>query len=135
MKALAKIINGDVVLFNKTALQAQLNELEGRAVEVTINLPKRIRSDNQNRYYWDQVVEAFSDHTGYQKSEAHEILMLEILGEEICLSGNVYKVVTKRTSQMNTVEMENYLSKARQWLSLEFGIYVPVPNETINLNG
>jgi len=37
----------------------------------------------------------------------------------------------KSTTSLSTVEMEDYLSKCRQFGSLTLGIFIPLPNEVM----
>lgn len=105
--------------------------IEGN-VEVIVRPYKYKRSNEQNRYYWGVVVKEVADHTGYSSEEVHEMLksihlqrgvMLETRKglKEIRTSGS--------TATLKTGEMEEYLSKCRQWASVELGIYLPEPNE------
>ena len=88
-----------------------------------IRRAKKPRSQNQNSYYWGVVVKAFSQEFGYHEHETHQLF------------GNTYLTYVKNdiqfirsTTELTTVEMENYLSQCRQYAS-ENGLYIPEPNE------
>lgn len=89
---------------------------------------RKPRSTPQNRYLWGVVYELLSAHTGYTTDEIHEICkhkflkaFIEIAGEEI--------EITKSTTSLTTVEMENYLTKIREWASIHLQLSIPEPNE------
>ena len=104
-------------------------------VEVVVRpyTDKSPRSNQQSRYYWGVVIPLISDYTGYTKDEIHEILkhlflaeMLEIKSKD----GEQHKIrIAKSTTDLNTTEMEDFLSNIRQWAAMELGVFVPTPNE------
>ena len=101
-------------------------------ITVTIDKLRGKRSIQQNRYYFGVPIKLIAEHTGYTKDETHELLKYKFLTETIWLEGKATQVitVTKSTTDLTTVEMEEYLSEIRQWASLELSCYVPEPNET-----
>lgn len=93
---------------------------------------REIRSNQQNKYYWSVPLKLFSEYTGYSVEECHELCKYKLLLTYHIINTkhgpNEIKLV-KSTTMLNTVEFEEYLSKLREWLSIEFGVYVPTPNE------
>lgn len=90
------------------------------------------RSNNQNRYMWGVVYETLSNHLGYTPEEIHEICKHKFLKGWLTLhekSGAKEIEITKSTASLNTVEMENYLTKIREWASIELTCWIPDPNE------
>lgn len=98
-----------------------------------INLKElRIRSLPENRYYFGVVVKIISDELGYTREEVHEILKQKFLSEVIFLKTkeSVKEIrIPRSTTNLKTVEFEEYLSSIRQWASMELSIYIPTPNE------
>lgn len=95
------------------------------------------RSVNQNNYYWGVVLPLISDCTGYEINECHEILKSIFLSYEVKLKlkkGESNINTSKSTSNFTTVQMEEYLTKVRQWASQELSCYVPLPNEVFMEN-
>jgi hypothetical protein len=95
---------------------------------------RKVRSVPQNKYYWGTVLEILSNETGHHKDEIHEILkkkfnpkviVLKKTGEEFLIGGT--------TTEMETLEFENYLEKVRTWALSELDIYIPLPNEELEL--
>jgi hypothetical protein len=94
------------------------------------------RSNQQNRYYWGVIVEAFrygvqqqwGDYIG--KQEAHETLKSNCLYTERINedTGEVLRIIGS-TSENDTGEQEVYHEKCRRLIMDYFGIEVPLPVE------
>ena len=112
---------------------ATLEKLVGKKVTLDVVLYRNTRSNQQNRYYWGVVVKLFMEHTGIEnKRDAHEILKQKILLKTIIveINGTVTEFEhVESTAAQTTTKFEDYLRLCRQWLSLEHGIYVPLPHE------
>jgi len=89
-----------------------------------INRSKNKRSLNQNKYYWGVVIAIFSDYTGFENEECHQMLTEKFL--QYTKSGREF---TKSTKQLDTKEFEQYTEKCRLWLWHEFELHIPLPNE------
>jgi hypothetical protein len=96
---------------------------EGKRVAVTVKRETKKRSLNQNDYYWVVVIELIRESLGYTAQEMHEALKWQLLR---VVKGK-YETV-KSTSDLTTIEMEEYLEGCRR-IGSECGIYVPLPNE------
>lgn len=100
------------------------------------------RSNEQNKYYWGVVIPAFmvaaSDSTGeeWAPSQVHETLKAAFLFEEIAHfeTGQIIRKV-KSTSDLSTVEFNEYIDKCRNFVFEWFGAYVPEPNEDMDKLG
>jgi len=95
----------------------------------------KIRSTEENNYYWGVVIEILSSEIGYPKDEMHEILKALFLQETKYLKthdGVVEAKISKSTSELTIAEFEDYLTKIREWAIMEFGILIPLPNEKDN---
>lgn len=91
---------------------------------IEIQKSKRIRSLNQNKYYWGVVVKIIANHTGYTSDETHQQL-----GRMFLSYKNGATVFVKSTTKLNTVDFEDYLDKCRNWAREEMSCYIPMPNE------
>ena len=95
---------------------------------------KKQRSNPENRYYWGVVVQLLSEHTGFSKDEIHEILKRKFLKDvKMVDTKKGYKEIelTRSTTELTTVEMEQFLSNIRIWASQEIDVFIPEPNEEI----
>lgn len=87
---------------------------------------RKLRSLEQNAYYWGAVVKILADEIGYTKDEMHEALRIKFLSYE-----NVNGLPTMRsTTSLSTVEFEAYMESVRRWASMFHGIVIPEPNQT-----
>lgn len=87
---------------------------------------KKIRSNNQNSYYWGVVIELISEHTGYTSEEAHDAMKHLFL---IDYSTKLPRI--RSTTELSTAEYEDYLSKIRMFASRELSLYIPDPNSPL----
>lgn len=95
------------------------------------------RSNPQNSYYWGCVVQILSDELGYTPNEVHEIIKHKFLTEKKIVIRRKTEIplnFSKSTTQLDTKEFEELMSKVRQWASIELGIYIQEPNEETNKN-
>ena len=93
--------------------------------KINIQSIRHTRSLNQNKYYWGVIIKMLGDEFGYIAEEMHDALRMRFL------QVHTNKLPTiKSTTELSTKEMEEYLSKIRQWAS-EQGIFLPLPNEVI----
>jgi len=100
---------------------------KNKPVSVIIKIQSKDRSNNQNGYYWGCVIELIANHCGYRQSWEREELHGEL--KRLFLPKHGRLQITRSTSDLNTVEFEEYLSKIRQWASEYLSLYIPLPNE------
>ncbi len=98
---------------------------EGTAYILEIKKAKNKRSLRQNSYYWGVVVALVSDHTGYTTHEAHQ----ELASMFLSYTHENGKRFVKSTTELNTLEFEQYTEKCRRWAATELDITIPLPNE------
>ena len=90
---------------------------------------KKDRSLEQNNYYWGVVIRVMANSLGYSKDEhqyLHDSLRMLLLRTE---QPNKLPSI-RSTTDLSTIEFEDYMSQCRQLASKEYGIYIPLPNET-----
>lgn len=108
-------------------------KFKGEIFRLEILRGKKIRSNEENRYYWGIVVALISECTGFTPDEVHEILKHQFLRKQVFYptEGGVALGfdITKSTTELTTVEFEKYLSDIRQWASEVLSCYIPLPNE------
>lgn len=120
-----KAEKGKLILADQQGFNLQICLLEGKEVVVTIAKKTKQRSLNQNRYYFGIVIKLISEVTGYTVDEAHDAMRFKFL-----------RVVNDRgletarsTTDLNTAEMELYLSQIRIFASTDLGCFIPDPNQ------
>lgn len=108
--------------------------LKGKDVEVIVRPKKKLRSLNENNYYWGVVVQLIADHTKHTPNKIHTVLKdLFLPNEKIVIVGTKGRSFTKSleptTTTLTTTEMENYLSECRLWALDYLEVIIPLPNE------
>ena len=120
---LATVQRGRLVFNNPDGFEKYLLRLNDKSVDVVVRLPRKDRTNPQNRYMWGVVYDLLSEYTGYTPSEIHDSMRM------LFLQDNLRKIPTLRsTTELTTVEMENYLSQIKQWAA-EQGVVIPDPRE------
>ena len=127
----ATIKKGKLELVNKEQFDMHLLTLPEEVYVTVKSIKEREnRSNQQNRYYWGCVIKLFSEHLGYTADEMHEILRVKFLLRPVFVMKNLDTVcIPKSTTSLTTVEFEEYITSIREWASIEFGCYLPIPNE------
>lgn len=96
---------------------------------------KKQRSNSQNKYYWSVVLERLSNHTGYTTNEIHEILKNRFLKGWKTLKNRKNEYIeaeyARSTTDLNTKEFEDYMTKVREFASIVMGCWIPEPNEQL----
>jgi len=129
--------NGKFVPDHPRYLIDGFKSLEGKRITVTIGKFRKPRSDKENRYYHGIPVKMIADYIGEEnKRQVHEYLKVLFLTTiEYKQIGNTNKTLkftrTKSTTELSTVEFEEYLDSIRRWAAQFLGIEIPTPNEVI----
>lgn len=98
---------------------------------VRVSKRRQSRSLNQNAYYWGVVVKMLAEEFGYDPQDMHEALKYKFLASSIQLENGEFLFFPKQSSELNTIEFEDYLEKIRIWAIMEFNILIPLPHEVI----
>lgn len=120
-----KIRQGKFIPDDKWAIKKRLCSLEGRQVTVDIKPIRKLRTNEQNRYYWGVVIDLLSDYTGYTPDEMHLALKMEFLKVE--RAGLL--PTARSTTELDTAEFNRYIEQIRDWASMKLNVYIPEPNE------
>ncbi len=116
--------DGAIVIDAPRPYRMHLGKLEGKRVENIVRLVKKTRSNHQNRYGYAVVWPMLSGATGYTPEEIKEICKQKFALIE---DGQFTRV--KPTSEMSTIEMEEFYEKIRHWALCDLNIRIPLPNE------
>jgi hypothetical protein len=121
---LASVLKGKLVFNNPDSFDKYLQVLNNKSVDVVIRLPRKDRSNKQNRWYWLCVVGIPAEHFGYLPEEMHEAYKFMFLKRD-----EEGKPLTVRSSaSLSTVEFIEYTENCRQWAA-EQGFIIPDPKE------
>lgn len=130
------ITNG--LIENKQSVRELFNELKDGRYLVEVNTANK-RTNPQNRYYHGLVVPMVQKGiedlgTEISIAETHEFLKarfnsIEVVNKE---TGEVV-AIPKSTSKLTTVQFNEYKEKIQRFASEFLGIYIPDPNEQLEL--
>lgn len=132
-----KVSGGCLRIANRKLFDKELEQHEGKEVEITIIRKRRIRSTQQNRYYWGIVLPLIIDGlkelgTRVDVEDVHSFLKskfctIQVVNEE---TGQVEQV-PKSTTELTTTGFMEYKAEIQQWAAEFLGISIPDPNEQI----
>lgn len=120
-KAEAK--NGKFNLLDRPRFDEWVKSLNGM-YELIVRKPKKPRSTQENNYYWGVIIKIVSDATGAWPDDVHH----EFKKQFLRVGGSIFPVL-KSTTELSTVEAEEFYSKCRMFAAQELGCYIPLPNE------
>lgn len=127
-KFLCTIIDSKIIPQEKTYFDF-LERSNNKEFYVWFYKPEKIRSLSENRYYRGVVIKKLSDFTGYNDNEMHNILRYKFLLKYH--ENHKIPPIARSTTELTTVEFEEYLTKIREWASIDLGCYIPLPNEAV----
>ena len=131
---------GKVIAGRRRLIQA-LQSLSGQRVLLTIEKYKRKRTSSQNRYLHGVVFPMLQQRLldlGWKEAVSiewvkdlikYQFLKMETVNEK---TGEVITSI-RATSSLTTSEMMDFIADIQQWSAETLGLYIPDPNEQIQL--
>ena len=104
-----------------------LKSLEGHQVEVVVRKWYKRRSNQENKYYWGVVVKLCAEFFGYDADEMHEALKHKFLFVPAESDTDLARCLS--TARLTTKKFEDYTESIRQFMLMEHGFKIPLPNE------
>lgn len=125
-----EVVNGKMFIIDRENFDKYVAiNYNSKKVTVTVAEQKKSRSINQNNYYYGVIIPIAADEMGYHPQEAHQELgKLFLTYEKTDSNGKVSKFV-RSTTDLTTVEAEEYYRQCREHISAEYSAYIPLPNE------
>lgn len=99
--------------------------------EVTIKPYRKRRTLNQNSLMWawlNEVAGHVEDHTGQDADDIHEFFKQKFLHPKVIEIGGE-TVLKYTTTELSTAEMKDYMDRIYAFVTQEFGIMLPLPEE------
>ena len=99
--------------------------------KVEISKQYKIRSLQENKYYFWIILKMLSDELWYEVDEVHELMKERFLTkiEKLKSEKRVKLKRTKSTSELTTKDFEDYLENIRVFASKYLNIIIPLPNQ------
>lgn len=99
---------------------------------VSVEKPKKIRSNQQNRYYWSGVLGTITLDTGHTENELHEVFKRMFLPKRYITLGGKEVELMGTTTALTTQEFAKYIDQIIIYASSELSIAIPSPEEYLN---
>jgi hypothetical protein len=134
-----KIIHGELQVEDTTRFKDFLLSLKHDwPYELVIRPIKKSRTLKQNRYYWGVVVELITleiagTNSNVEKHEVHRALaryFLDFDNERIFETGGVTFGERISTTELSTVEFNEYIENIQRWAAEYLNIVIPDPDQT-----
>lgn len=125
--------HGKLKLDAPVSFASAMRAFAGKPVELTVREKRNRRSDRQLRWYWGQVLELLSEHTGHSPDELHEYCKSRFIPKRLAICDGNGVVVDERvvggsTAKLSTSEMADYCEAIRKFAAEELGVFIPDPD-------
>lgn len=110
-------------------LQGVFQAKEGKYVQVVVGDIEKGRSSQQNRYYFGVVLKLISDYTGDNVNDLHEYFKEQYAPKKMTKVLNEKKERPMSTTEMSTVEFNEYIERIRAFAAQELQVVIPDPGE------
>lgn len=125
MEANLSKVNGVVKMDKSFELMTSLLRNGEYTVKIVRKTQPRTISQNSLMWMWFKCME---DATGQRKEDFHDYYKAKFLSREVMIGNRCY-MVPGSTTELNTLQMTNYLEKVKADAATEFGIILPLPED------
>ncbi|MCM1141063.1 MAG: hypothetical protein NC453_21050 [Muribaculum sp.] len=125
MEASLSKVNGVVKMEKDFNLMCQLLRNGEYTVKIVRKTQPRTVSQNSLMWMWYKCME---ESTGQPKEDFHDYYKAKFLQRQVQIGRRVVTVVGS-TTDLNTLQMTNYLEKVKADAATEFGISLPLPED------
>lgn len=123
--------NGTFPKVESSKVSDYMHRTKGKFIRIDYTAVKSARSLLQNAYYWSVIVKMIAEEIGYDTEVMHEILKkLFLPNKKYDMPDGNDVVLSKSTSQLDTIEFEDYVLKIRIWAKDFLMMSIPTPNQT-----
>lgn len=132
--------DGKLHLQSPEVFKQAVRAYAGKFVELTVREQRNRRSGRQLRWYWGQILELLSEHTGYTPDELHDYCKSRFIPKRLAICDGNGVVIDERviggsTGKLKAGEMADYCESIRQWAAEELGVVIPDPDPTWRSRG
>lgn len=118
-------VNGVVTMDKDFSLMCSLLRNGEYTVKIVRKTKPRTIPQNSLMWMWYKCME---EHTGQPKEDFHDYYKAKFLSRQIPFH-NRWVTVVGSTTDLNTLQMTNYLEKVKADAATEFGITLPLPQD------
>lgn len=117
--------NGVVSMDKDFSLMCSLLKNGEYVVKIVRKTQPRTVSQNSLMWMWYKCME---DSTGQRKEDFHDYYKTKFLTRQVVI-GRRWVTVIGSTTDLNTLQMTEYLEKVKADAATEFGIMLPLPDD------
>jgi chromosomal replication initiation ATPase DnaA len=119
-------------------VQKVIAQYKGKEIDITIGVHKKKRTNPQNAYLHGVVIPMVTDGINEHGNEVTQSQVKDLLKQKF-LSFDVfidvdytYETLTKDTSELSTVEFNEFIERIQRWGAEMLGIIIPDPETNIS---
>lgn len=136
---------GEIKIINRKEFEREMvQNFKGKTVIGTFKKPRKMRSNQQNSYYWscvvpevlDGLIEAGFEPNELNKEVVHDMLRHKFLKVDLPspeFTGE-FITVTKSTTELGVGEFLDYIAEIQRWSATFLGHIIPDPNSQKEIN-
>lgn len=117
--------NGEVTMDKDFDLMCSLLRNGEYTVKIVRKTKPRTIPQNALMWMWYKCME---ESTGQKKEDFHDYYKAKFLARQVVI-GRRWVTVVGSTSDLNTLQMTDYLEKVKADAAVEFGIKLPLPED------
>lgn len=133
-----KVKAGKLILDNRELFLWDIENYEGKNVELILKGVKNTRSLRMNAYYWAVQIKSLTDYFNKEQTfnrkvnadEVHELMKMKFLGTIVWNLPNGDEMESVETSKgLDNTEFIAYFENIIVWAAEMFSLTIPKPNE------
>lgn len=143
IKYFGKVDEGKLKIYHAGRFVEDLKVFDGKQVEITVTRKVKSRSSRQLKYHWGVLIPCvreglreMGNHWTIEKT--HDFLKTNFLFDEIVneATGEIYRepLSLKENGGVTTTRYMEFKMDVQQWADEFLGIYVPDPNEQLEID-
>ena len=124
--------NGTFPKAESSKVSDYMHRTKGKFIRIDYTAVKSSRSLLQNAYYWSVIVQMLSEELGYETDLMHSVLKQMFLPTIVSQLAGCEKdiIISKSTTDLDTVEFEEFVLQIRIWAKDFLSMSIPTPNQT-----
>ena len=134
-------VNGGNLKRDRNLIIDAIKSFEGCDVLITLEKPKKKRSNPQNAFYYGVIIPIVQNclrDAGYlMTNEAtHDLIKLKFLKETILTNEETGEIVerVKSTTELSTSQFMDFVAEIRAFTNEYFGVDIPEPSQEMTLD-
>lgn len=128
-----RVLPGGLLVLDRPKDYARyVRSFAGAFIEVTLRKQRSKRSLDQNAWHWGVALPIIAQELGYDRHE-HDVLHYALVAKCFGVHHDAklqQDIPNVRSSKLSTAEFSQLMEWEVRWAATEYGIVVPLPNES-----